>query len=74
MEKYLEDEERNIVFDTGMFDEIVEGYLISVFEEMEAPQETIIEALEKVRFDFTCLGANEVLAIRKGFIDNTALK
>ncbi len=70
MEKYLEDEERNIVFDTGMFDEIVEGYLISVLDEMEVPQETIKDALEKVRFDFTYLGANEVLAIRKGFIDN----
>ena len=53
MEKYLEDEERNLVFDTGMFDEIVEGYLISVLDEMEVPQEKIIEALEKVRFDFT---------------------
>ncbi len=71
MEQYLTEEERNIVFDTGIFDEIVEGYLISVFEEMDASQETIKDALEKVRFDFTFLGANEVLAIRKGFIDKS---
>ena len=65
-----EEEERiNALFDSCAFDEIVEGYLIAVLDEMEVPKEKIVEAIEKLRFDFTYLGANEIKAIRKGFLE-----
>lgn len=73
MEKYLNDEEIGIVYDTCMFDEITEGYLISVLEEMEMPQETIIKAIDILRLDFTDLDANAVRAIRKGFLESAGI-
>ena len=69
MDPILEEEEANLVYDTCMFDEITEGYLIGVLEDMELPAEKIIEAVEKLRFDFTCLGANEARLIRRGFLE-----
>lgn len=66
-----EEEERiNALFDSCAFDDIVEGYLIAVLDEMEIPKEKIVEAVEKLRFDFTYLGANEIRAIRKGFMES----
>lgn len=71
MEPILTEEEANIVYDSCVFDEITEGYLICVLDEMEIPKEKIVEAIEKLRFDFTYLGAKEIRAIRKGFLDET---
>ena len=53
MEQYLTEEETNLVYDTCEFDSITEGYLIAVLDELEYPKEKIIEAIEKLRFDFT---------------------
>lgn len=65
----LNEEETNRLYDSCRFDEITEGYLIAVLDEMEVPKEKIVEAIEKLRFDFTYLGANEIKAIRKGFLE-----
>lgn len=65
----LNEEEINRLYDNCRFDEITEGYLIAVLDEMEVPKEKIVEAIEKLRFDFTYLGANEIKAIRKGFLE-----
>lgn len=64
----LNEEEINRLFDSCKFDEIVEGYLIAVLDELEYPKEKVLEAIEKLRFDFTYLGANEIRAIRKGYL------
>lgn len=73
MEPILTEEETNIVYDTCMFDEITEGYLISVFEEMEMPVEQVKRALEILRFDFTDLDANAVRCIRKGYLERNGI-
>lgn len=73
MEKYLNDEEIGIVYDTCMFDEITEGYLISVLEEMEMPVEQAKRAIDILRFDFTDLDAHAVRCIRKGFLERTGI-
>jgi len=65
----LNEEETNRLYDSCRFNEITEGYLIAVLDEMEVPKEKIVEAIEKLRFDFTYLGANEIKAIRKGFLE-----
>ncbi len=65
---YLTEEESNLVYDTCDFDDITEGYLIAVLDELEYPKEKILEAIEKLRFDFTYLGANEIRAIRRGYL------
>lgn len=74
MEKYLEEEETNILYDTCMFDEITEGYLISVLEEMEMPVDEIKRAIDILRFDFTDLDAHAVRCIRKGFLESAGIE
>ena len=69
-----EEEKINALFDSCAFDDIVEGYLISVFEEMEMPVEQVKRALEILRFDFTDLDANAVRCIRKGFLERNGFE
>lgn len=64
----LNQEAINEIFDTCAFDTIVEGYLISVLEEIGEEPGRIKEALEHLQIMFNDLGADEVLAIREGFI------
>ena len=66
----IEQEDRNAIFDTCIFDTIVEGYLIAVMQDLERTEQEIAEAIEHLQMIFTELGANEVLAIRDGFINN----
>ncbi len=66
----IEQADRNAIFDTCIFDSIVEGYLIAVMQDLEKTQQETAEALEHLQMIFTELGANEVLAIRDGFINN----
>ena len=66
--KAIEQEDVNEIFDTCIFDSIVEGYLISVMEELEYSTEAIAKALDHLQVMFNDLGASEVLAIREGFI------
>lgn len=66
----IEQEDRNEIFDTCIFDTIVEGYLIAVMQDLEKTEQEIAEAIEHLQMIFTELGANEVLAIRDGFINN----
>ena len=66
----IEQEDRNEIFDTCIFDTIVEGYLIAVMQDLEKTEQEIAEAIEHLQIIFTELGANEVLAIRDGFINN----
>ncbi len=65
----LTEEEANIIYDTCMFDDITEGYLIGVLEEMEMPKDKIKRAIDILRFDFTDLDAHAVRCIRKGFLE-----
>ena len=74
MEPLLTEEESNLVYDTCMFDEITEGYLISVLEEMEMPIDEIKRAIDILRFDFTDLDANAVRCIRKGFLERNGIE
>lgn len=74
MEPLLTEEETSIVYDTCMFDNITEGYLISVLEEMELPIEQIKKAIDILRLDFTDLDANAVMAIRKGFLERNGIE
>lgn len=64
----IEQEDRNAIFDTCIFDSIVEGYLIAVMQDLEKTEQETAKALDSLRLLFTELGANEVLAIRDGFI------
>ena len=65
----LTEEEANIIYDTCMFDDITEWYLIGVLEEMEMPEDEIKRAVDILRFDFTDLDAHAVRCIRKGFLE-----
>ncbi len=67
----IDQQDRNEIFDTCIFDTIVEGYLITLMEELGKSKEETAAALEKLKILFYDFGADEVLAIREGFLNDS---